>query len=86
MKIIFSKGFAKNYKKFLLNEKNRIDGIVEIFKNNPFDPILKNHALKGSMQGKRSISSGGDIRIIFEVEGDYIRVLFLTVGSHSEIY
>ena len=86
MEIIFKKSFVKRYKKLAANIKEKVDKSIDIFERNPFNPILKNHPLQGKMAGKRSISAGNDLRIIIKVEGNYIKVFFLNVGSHNQVY
>ena len=86
MEIIFKKSFIKQYDKLPKNLGIKVDETIDIFAQNPHHPILKNHQLKGNMHGQRSISAGNDLRIIFEVEGNYIKVLFLAVGTHNQVY
>lgn len=59
---------------------------IQVFQSDPFAPTLRNHPLKGSMQGKRSFSVTGDIRIIFEEYERYTLVLMLDVGTHNQVY
>lgn len=56
------------------------------FERDPFDPILKNHALTGKFLGQRAFSVTGDIRIVFEEYNNYILVLVLDVGTHNQVY
>lgn len=86
MIIDFHKKFDKHYRKLNPKIRGKVDDILEIFATNPFDPILENHSLKGSMQGKRAFSVTGDIRIIFEEHQNYTLVLLLDVGTHSQVY
>lgn len=86
MQIYFKKTFLKQYKKLQKRHRENVDQAIERFKENPHDPSLKNHALVSKLLGKRSIVAGFDLRIIFEVEGDYITVIMLGVGSHNQVY
>lgn len=65
MKIIYSDIFYKKFKKLKENEKESTKQTIRFFQEHPSDPFLRNHALTGSMEGKRSISVDDDIRIIF---------------------
>jgi len=47
---------------------------------------LRNHALKGSKLGIRSIDAAFDLRILFIEEADYTLVLLLDLGTHSKLY
>lgn len=86
MKIVFKKSFVKQYAK--LNESKRlsVDETIRVFARDPKTPHLKNHLLKGKLTGKRAISAGFDLRIVFKVDGDYVLVEMLAVGSHNQVY
>lgn len=86
MRILFKKRFVKQYQKLKKSDQGRVDNALRIFEKNPFDSQLKNHALVGKLIGKRSIAAGFDLRMIFELEGDYIIVIMIGVGTHSQIY
>ena len=63
-----------------------MDQAISKFRENPLDPQLKNHALKGAMRGKRSFSVTGDVRVIFKEEEKYTVVFMLDVGGHAQVY
>lgn len=86
MIIDFHKHFHKSYNKLDKKMQFKVDETIFKFRKNPYDSSLKNHALKGSMQGKRSFSVTGDIRIIFEEKQNYILVIMLDVGTHNQVY
>lgn len=86
MKINLGKNFIKQYAKLKSKEKDRVDKALLSFKDNPYSKELKNHALKGKMEGRRAISAGGDLRLIFIEEEKYTLILFLEVGSHNQVY
>jgi len=86
MKVDYHKGFKKEFKKLRVGEKKRVMEALMLFKNTPYDPCLKNHALKGEKKGRRAIWAGGDLRIVFKEYNDYVFVLFLQVGSHNQVY
>lgn len=86
MQIFFKKSFFKQYKKLRKNDRVKVDGTLVVFAKNPQNPVLGNHALTGKLSGKRSISAGFDLRIIFEVEGDYAVAIMIAVGTHNQVY
>ncbi len=86
MRIDVRKSFLKQYRKLSKPSQERVANAMKIFQQNPFDERLKNHALVGEAKGKRSMSAGFDLRIIFTVEGDYIIVVMIAVGTHNQIY
>lgn len=58
---------------------------IVLFRNNPQDTRLRNHALTRSMASKWSFSITGDIRIVYEWLGKNT-VRFLAIGTHQEVY
>jgi addiction module RelE/StbE family toxin len=86
MQIVLKKSFVKQYQKLQKANQNKIDNTLRLFEENPHDPQLKNHPLIGKLAGKRSISAGFDLRIIFELEGNYMIVTMLSVGTHNQVY
>ncbi len=52
--------------------------------NNPKDPKLKTHELKGNLKGLLAASVNYEYRVIFYVEEDLIYLL--NIGSHDEVY
>lgn len=84
-KIDFTKGFVKQFKKLRPAQKDRFYERLELFKQNPHDRRLRDHALKGKFNGYRSIDIEGDLRALYYTEGDRI-VIFAFIGSHSQLY
>ena len=80
----FKKAFEKRINpnsKLFARANERID----LFRQNPFHPILRNHILTGSKKGLRAFSISGDIRIIYQpIEEN--RVRFIDIGSHNQVY
>ncbi len=87
-KIIFGTAFVRALNK-ILSSNPELDKIVtdkiEVFRNNPYDPTLRTHKLKGKLSGYRSFTVTKNIRILFEftVEG---HALFSDIGTHDEMY
>jgi addiction module RelE/StbE family toxin len=86
MIIHFHRRFKKHYHKLPISLRNKVDKVIVLFREDPFTPSLRNHGLDGSLIGRRSISVTGDIRIIYEMEGEHAVVLFLDVGTHAQVY
>lgn len=80
-----TKGFDKQYAKLAKNTKLRFKERLVIFRENPFDPELRNHALKGKFLGYRSIDITGDIRALYTAKGNTI-IIFGFIGTHSQLY
>ncbi len=86
MKIKYHKRFEKQFKKLLEKDKQKVIVVVEKFIDNPLNKNLRNHALKGVLLGKRSISAVPDLRIIFEEHNNYTFIVFLDLGKHNRVY
>ena len=55
MKVKFSKKFAKQYEKANAKIKISFDKRLKLFLQNPFHPLLNNHALSGNLSGHRTV-------------------------------
>lgn len=85
MVIETTKAFDKQYSKLNLKVKLSFKRRVTLFKANPFDVSLRNHALKGKYLGYRSIDITGDVRVLYTTQGDTI-IIFGFIGTHSQLY
>ena len=84
IKIYPTSHFVRAYKGLPQNIKERTKQKERIFLNNPFDPRLKTHKLKGKFEGYWSYSIDYHYRIMFRFIND-ITVLYHDIGTH-EIY
>ena len=80
-----TKSFDKQFTKLSPKNKQQFKGRVEIFRRNPFDPTLRNHALKGKYLGYRSIDVAGDLRALYTFRGNTVIILGF-IGTHSQLY
>lgn len=84
MQIFIHKSFAKQYKK-LTSIQLKIHERLKVFRANPYDQTLSNHALRGKYAGYRSINITGDYRAIYrKLSRD--SVSFIAIGTHTELY
>lgn len=85
MNVDFTRGFNKQFERLPEKPQKRVRAAIDLFLQDVTSPELRNHALKGKWLGHRSISAGGDLRLHFQVIGEDT-VLFVAVGSHSQLY
>lgn len=85
MRVVFHKNFKKGYKKLLLKTRQKFKERLKLFINDPYGPVLNNHALHGKWQDFRSINVTGDIRAIYKPL-DSQSVEFVLIDSHSNLY
>ena len=85
MKIFLHKNFVKKYAKLRRNEKARFKERRNLFLEDPYDPLLNNHALIGKYTGCRSINVTGNLRVVYDII-DEDSVLFIDIDTHSNLY
>ena len=62
-----------------------VDAKVKLFRKNPEDTRLENHALKRKLKGEWAFSITDSIRIVYEWQGK-TTARFLRIGGHETIY
>jgi addiction module RelE/StbE family toxin len=82
--IAYSKSFIKQAKLLNAATRQKLLQRIELFSNNPLDPVLRNHPLKGKYKDYRSIDVTGDIRALYLARGT--EAIFDAVGTHSQLY
>lgn len=77
-----SPNFDKHYKKLAVEIREQAKEKEKIFRNNPFDPTLRNHKLHGKDKHAWAfwIDYNYRIKFIFLDGGE---VLFLDIGTHD---
>ena len=85
MNILFHRKFTKRYRKLPKKLRQRFKEQIAVFGENPFDPVLRNHALAGNFKGYRSVDVTGDVRAIYKAL-DAVTVEFALIGTHHELY
>lgn len=84
MRIVYKKRFEKAFKVLPESIKRKFYERLEIFIKDKFDSVLKNHPVDRAFPDSRSINVTGDYRAIFKEEKNM--VVFITIGTHSELY
>ena len=88
MAIKFSRNFRKQHTKAGEKIRRAFRNRLNLFQQNPLDPQLRDHPLKGEYEGYRSINVTGDWRAIYskrKKEDDDV-IVFELLGTHSELY
>lgn len=88
MKIGYHRQFLKHYKKRIIPNPNldsRYKHRLSLWIENRNNPLLKDHALSGDKEGFRAFWITGDVRVTYyPIDSD--TVLFVDIGSHSQVY
>ena len=85
--------FKRRFKRLIKKNNQLQDQILEVLEllgDNPFNPALKSHKLRGKLNGLSSCLVAKDCLIIFAFKkdsttGDNLIVL-IDIGSHDEVY
>lgn len=85
MNLRYHKTFQKQYHKLLATQKKKVRQAVELFLIDPMAEKLYNHPLKSEWKDHRSIAAGHDLCIHYK-ELAPNTVLFVAVGTHSQLY
>lgn len=80
-----TKSFDKQYARLSDADKHRFKQRIQLFRDNPYDKLLRNHGLKGRYLGYRSIDIKGDLRALYYVNGNIV-FIFAFIGTHSQLY
>jgi addiction module RelE/StbE family toxin len=86
MNVLWSRRFSARYRRLSRADREAVIETIEAFRDNPLSSSFSNHALRGTMTGKRAIAVDDDLRLIFKVKGNYDEILLLDIGAHSEVY
>ena len=57
----------------------------DLFLEDENNPLLRAHSLQGKYHGYKSFNVTADIRVVYKEVNDHT-VLFIEIGSHSELY
>lgn len=65
-------------------KKKKIEEKENIFKENPFNPVLKTHKLQGKYRNYLSFSVDNQYRIMFKfLNIERTKVVFINIGNHK---
>lgn len=85
MDVFFHGTFKKQYKKLHASEQKKWKERRGIFIQEPYHPILRNHALHGKYGGYRSIDITGDLRALYKPVGN-ATAFFVLIDTYSNLY
>ncbi|TSC75959.1 MAG: translation repressor RelE [Parcubacteria group bacterium Gr01-1014_30] len=85
MKVSFHNRFNKSYKRCPAKVQKQFKKRLKSFLENPYNPLLENHALGGDWQDFRSINVTGDYRALYyHLVDDTVE--FFIIDTHSNLY
>ena len=87
--LVWSVGFTRSADKFIKNHpdlRNKFACILLDLENDPFQPHLKYHQLRGNFKGVQAVSITYSYRITLTILVSDKEIILLDVGSHDEVY
>jgi len=85
MTIQYLPRFKKQYRKLPAELQDQFAQRLYLFVEDPTNPKLRVHPLKGKFVGYWSMNINGDLRAIYFKQEDTI-IIFALIGTHSELY
>ena len=85
MVIQYTPDFKKQYGKLQKKFQDRFDSRLALFLEDPTNPLLRVHPLKGVFAGYWSMNVSGDLRALYRMDGEHI-IIFALIGTHSQLY
>lgn len=83
--VITTKNFDKSFKKKDKFIQKKALERIRLFREDPFNVLLNNHALLGKYENRRSFDVTGDYRILFYYFKENT-IILSDIGTHSELY
>ncbi|MBI3808500.1 MAG: type II toxin-antitoxin system mRNA interferase toxin, RelE/StbE family [Nitrospirae bacterium] len=90
--LVWGKTFIRAHKRAIQRHPDlqaEIERVLRLLADDPFDPRLRTHKLKGKLLGIWACSIGYDLRLVFEFvksAGKEDDILLIEVGTHEEVY
>lgn len=84
MRVIASGRFLRRAKKLREPQASMLRAALRRFDDDPRDPLLRVHKLKGDLAAYWAFSVDDDLRVLFRWEGD--EAFLVNLGSHDEVY
>ena len=88
MRVQYDPDFSDKLKRVNVRIRKSFNEQIELFKQNPHNSQLHNHALKEPYEGLRSIDITNDYCAVYEEvpSGSEIVAYFSLLGTHDELY
>jgi addiction module RelE/StbE family toxin len=91
--LAFSQSFKRAFKTTIKRQpelKSKIEAKLRLLADNPYNPILRTHKLKGKLSGAWAFSVEYNCRIIFNFEQNPEtkdeEINLIDIGTHDEVY
>lgn len=91
MKLVRTASFVRAARRLVKRDPSVASALrttLELLAEDPFQPRLRTHKLKGKLAGSWAASVTYELRVVFEFvkRGEDQVVLLASVGTHDEVY
>ena len=87
--LVWTARFTRTAKKFAQTHpdlRQRLARVLRDLENDPLQPHLRLHPLKGKMQGLHAVSVTYSYRISLTLKVTEKEIILIDIGSHDEVY
>ena len=87
MRLARHKTFNKHFKARILPKGNlteRFEKRLNLFLENPQNPLLRDHRLTGKMRDYRAFWVTGDVRVVYKIKAEEVELY--DIGTHNQVY
>ncbi len=91
--LVWSAAFVRAYKRMTSRQpmlRARVERTLQQLAEDPLQPVLHSHKLKGELAGTWACTVDFSARILFELvqnpDSGEEEILLLTMGTHDEVY
>lgn len=75
--------FKRSFKKVPISIQEDLDSKIDLFAEDPFEPSLRTHKLKGKLSGYYSFYLRNGYRVIFRFD-KLNEIILLDIGKHDK--
>ncbi len=87
--LVWTAAFARTAEDFVRQHpdlRGRLASVLRDLERDPYQPHLKQHALRGKLKGVRAVRLTDAYRITLTVAISEKEIVLLDIGKHDEVY
>ena len=81
--------FARTARRFLRRRqplRPHVRQVLELVEQDPFDPRLKTHPLRGKLKGLHALRVTQAVRLVVHIDTEEQTVTLIDLGEHDQVY
>ena len=85
--LVYSKAYKKAAKKLNARDLRLVESVLDRLANDEIlEPKYRDHALQGKLKGCRDCHIKPDLVLIYKKNAEFLELIALDIGSHSEVF